>query len=151
MLAVTFYDAITAVHVMSIVVAFGVIFAYPLMGPVFARSGSLAVYHEVQGRLGKFLITPAMTLALASGIYLASDRDYFSETWVQVPMGILIFLFALGGAFFGPNEEKAAAAARTDPQGAEYQAIVRRLTLGVRLAQVLVLVAIYFMVAKPGA
>src|SRR5581483_5880449 len=99
MLAVTGYSVVLSIHVMAIVLAFGVTFAYPIMGPFVARHhpGSLRALHEVQGRIGKLLITPMATVALGTGIYMASDRDLFHETWVQVPMGILILLLGLGG------------------------------------------------------
>lgn len=152
MLALLFYDVVTAVHVMSIVLAFGVTFAYPIMGPYLGKNhpGSLAAFHGVQERIGKFLITPFATLALLTGIYLASDRDYFGEIWVQVPMAILIILLGMGGAVFSPLERKAAELA-ANPASPEYQATVAKVARAGQLAGVLILVAIFFMVAKPGA
>lgn len=155
MLAVTGYSVVLSVHVMAVVLAFGVTFAYPIMGPFVAKNhpGSLRALHELQERVGKFLITPAATVALGTGIYLASDRDYFDQIWVQVPMGILIFLLGLGGAFFSPQERKAAelAPAEGQPPTPEYLAVVGRVAKVGSLASLLVLTAIFFMVAKPGA
>jgi hypothetical protein len=137
---------------MAIVLAFGVTFAYPIMGPYLGKNHpeTLVAFHGVQERIGKLLITPFATLALLTGIYLASDRDYFSEIWVQVPMAILIILLGMGGAVFAPLERKAAALA-ADPSSAEYQATVGKVAKAGMLASVLILVAIFFMVAKPGA
>jgi uncharacterized membrane protein len=119
-----------------------------------------AVARSIQARVGKVLIAPAMVLAFAAGIYLASDRDLFGETWVVVPMVILIVLFGMGGAFFGPTEERAAQAAARDVEAAgdgpvtfspQYEALAARIANGGKLATVLIVVAIYFMVAKPFA
>lgn len=153
MLAFVFYDVVVAVHVMAIVIAFGVTFAYPILMPFLGRNHpqALGPIHEAQERIGKFVISPFATLALLTGVYLAADRDYFSELWVQVPMVILLVLLGLGGAFFSPKERRAAELARTDPGGAEYRTVVAQVAKVGALSSVLVLVAIFFMVAKPGA
>lgn len=153
MLAVLFYDVVLAVHVAAIVLAFGVTFAYPILFPFLGRNHpqALGPMHDAQERIGKFLITPGAVLALITGIYLASDRDLFGEVWVQVPMGILIVLLGLGGAYFAPQERRAAELARSAPGSPEYLAIAQQIAKVGALAAVLVLVAIFFMVAKPGA
>lgn len=153
MLAVTLYDSITALHVLAVVLAFGVTFAYPILFGYLGRTHptTIAPLHEAQAHIGTRLIVPSMVIALATGLYLAADRDLFGEVWVQVPMTILLILFALGGAFFTPTERRMAVAARTDPNGSEYQALLGRLKAVSIFANVLILVAIYCMVAKPGA
>ena len=95
---------------MAIVVAFGVTFAYPILGVYVTREHPrfLPALHGAQERIGKFLITPAATIALLAGFYLASDRHYMGKVWVIVPLVILIALLGLGGAFFAPNERRAA-------------------------------------------
>jgi hypothetical protein len=155
MLAVTGYSVVLSVHVMAIVLAFGVTFAYPIMGPFVAKNhpGSLRALHEIQERIGKFLITPMATVALGTGLYMASDHDLFDQTWVQVPLGILVFLLGLGGAFFAPQERRAAelAPAEGQPPTPEYLAVVGRVARVGGFSSLLILVAIFFMVAKPGA
>ena len=150
--AILFFDVVTAVHVMSIVLAFGVTFSYPILYPYFGRNHpqSLAALHHAQVRVGRFLIMPSATVALITGLYLAADRDLFDEVWVQIPMAILILLLALGGAFFTPNEKKAAVLAESDPGGAEYTAVSQKVAKVGALSSLLVLVAIFLMVAKPG-
>ena len=152
MLAIEFFDVVTAVHVAAIVLAFGVTFAYPIIFPFFGQKHpqALGPMHEAQERIGKFLITPFATLALITGIYLAADRDLFDRIWVQVPMGILIVLLGMGGAFFAPKERKAAELAREKPGSPEYMAIVGQASKAGAFAGLLVLVAVFFMVAKPG-
>lgn len=152
MLAVSFYAAVVAVHVMAVVIAFGVTFAYPIMGPFVSQhmSQATAGFHRLQERIGKLLITPFATLALITGIYMASDRDLFGKLWVQVPLGITIVLLGLGGGFFAPRDRELAELAEQKPGSSEYLAVLGRVMKVGALADVLVLVAIFFMVAKPG-
>ena len=160
--AIFFYDVVLAVHIMAVVIAFGVIFAYPLIGAYVTREYPrfLPGLHTVQDRIGRFLITPAATVALLAGFYMASDRDYMGKVWVVVPLVILIAILGLGGAFFAPNERRAAELATRDIGAAtadgpvtlspEYEAVASRLALVGAVSAGLVLVAIFFMAAKPG-
>jgi uncharacterized membrane protein len=157
MLAITFYSVVLSVHIMAVVVAFGVAFAYPAFMPWARRAhpAAMPVIHELSGRLGRFVMTPAMVLVLAAGIYLASDADVWSEVWVSVPLLILIVIGALGGMVFAPSERKLAELAHRDlAQGelsAEYDALFRRVAFFGYVTMALVLIAIFFMAAKPGA
>jgi hypothetical protein len=160
--AIFFYDVVVALHIAAIVVAFGVTFAYPIIGIYVTREQPrfLPVLHGAQERVGRFLIAPAGTIALLAGFYLASDRDYMGKIWVIVPLIILIGLLGLGGAFFGPSEKRAAELSSRDvaaagPDGPvtlspEYHAVAGRIAKVGALANVLILVAIFFMAAKPG-
>ena len=65
-------------------------------------------------------------------------------------MAILIVLLGLGGAFFAPNERKAAELARDDPGSAAYMAVVGRSRRSARCRASWSSSAIFFMVAKPG-
>jgi uncharacterized membrane protein len=160
--AIFFYDVVLAVHIMAVVIAFGVIFAYPIIGAYVTREQPrfLPVLHTLQERLGRFLITPAATVALLAGFYMANDRDYMGKVWVVIPLLILIAILGVGGAYLAPNERRAAELASRDiaaaaPDGPvtlspEYEALASRLALVGALAAGLVLVAIFFMAAKPG-
>jgi uncharacterized membrane protein len=152
MLAVDFYSVVVAVHVMAIVLAFGVTFAYPIIGSYLGPNApqALAPFHRVQERLGKLLITPFAVLALITGIYLAADADLFDKIWVQVPLGILIVLLGLGGAFFAPSARKLGDLAEQQPGSPEYMATLDRVKKVGMLTDLLILVAIFMMVAKPG-
>jgi Sec-independent protein secretion pathway component TatC len=153
MLAVQFYDVVVALHVMSILIAFGAVFAYPVATSFLQRTQPqvLAGWHALQLRLGQRLITPAGTVALLLGAYLASDRDYWSEVWVTIPLVILIVILGLGGAYFAPRERRLSELAAEDPSSPKYTALARQVTLMQTLAGGLVLVAVFFMVTKLGA
>jgi hypothetical protein len=162
-IAVTFYTFALAAHIAAIVIAFGVTFAYPVMYAVGTRSEprSMPAFHRVQDAVGKFVITLFMAVALLAGIYLASKLKVWSDFYVQWGLGVILVLFALGGAFFAPRERRLAELAERDVQAAgadgevvfsaEYlagRALVFRVNL---LANVLVLLTIYFMTAQTGA
>jgi uncharacterized membrane protein len=154
--SITFYGVVLAVHIMAVVVAFGTMFAYPAFIP-WARKNhpdAMPVIHEVAGRIGQRVTSPALVLVLACGIYLASDADAWSEVWVSVPLVILIVIGGLGGMFFAPNERKLSALATRDlaaggTLGTEYNALFQRVAAAGLVTCGLVLVAIFFMAAKP--
>jgi hypothetical protein len=160
--AIFFYDVVLALHIAAIVVAFGVTFTYPLTGMFVTREYPqfLPALHTTQERVGRMIIGPAGGIALLAGFYLASDRDYMGKIWVIVPLIILIAVLGLGGAFFGPSEKRAAELSSRDvaaagPDGAvtlspEYHAVASRIAKVGLATDVLILVAIFFMAAKPG-
>lgn len=166
LLAVTFYTFVLAVHIASIVIAFGITFAYPVMYAVGIRAEprSMPGLHRIQDSVGKFVISPFMGLALLAGIYLASKLHSFSDFYVQWGIAVIVILGALGGAFFAPRERRLAELAAADIAAADQNspgaAIVfgeeykRLRTLVFRvnvLASVLILLSIYFMTAQTGA
>ena len=116
----------------------------------------MPVIHDMSERLGKLVMSPAMVVVLLCGIYLASDADVWSEVWVSVPLLILIVIGGLGGAYFAPRERKLAELARRDlgGSGAGPQRRVRRRSssrssVAAYANCALVLIAIFFMAAKP--
>jgi hypothetical protein len=164
--AVTFYTFALAFHIAAIVIAFGVTFAYPVMYAVGIRAEprSMPGLHRIQDSVGKFVISPFLGLALLAGIYLASKLHAWSSFYVQWGLGVIIVIGALGGAFFAPRERRLAelaerdiaAADRTAPGSAvvfspEYKAVRQQLFRVNVLANVLVLLTIYFMTAHTGA
>jgi hypothetical protein len=157
--AVTFYTFVLAVHIAAIVIAFGVTFAYPVMYAVGVRAEprSMPGLHRIQDQVGKRVISPFMGLALLAGIYLASKLHVWSDFYVQWGLGVIIVLGALGGAFFAPRERRLAELAERDVAasgdgevvfGEEYKALRKQLFAVNLLANVLVLLTIYFMTAE---
>jgi uncharacterized membrane protein len=159
MLAITFYNVVLSVHIMAVVVAFGTSFAYPVFMPWARKSHpqAMPVIHAMSDRIVKLVMSPALAIVLVAGIYLASDADVWSESWVSVPLVILIVIGGLGGMFLAPNERRLGALAERDlaagggALSAEYDALFRRVAVVGYAVCALVLIAIFFMVAKPGA
>jgi hypothetical protein len=158
--AASFYDAILGVHVMAVVVAFGVTFAYPIMFAVGARHDprSLPLLHRVEYTIERFLINPGLLLVVLAGAYLASNGHHWSEFFVQWGLGASIVIGGLVGSVMIPTAKRAEAAAARDVAAAgdgdvemsqEYQGLVRRLSIVGSLSSVLVLITILFMAVKP--
>src|SRR5262249_14656138 len=154
--AVTFYNFVLAAHIASIVIAFGVTFAYPVMYAVGMKSEkrSMPGFHRIQDTVGKFVISPFLGLALLCGIYLASKLKVWSDFYVQWGLVVIILIGGLGGAFFAPQERKLAALAERDIAAAgagevtwspEYLAVRNRVAIVGYIANILVLLTIYFM------
>jgi uncharacterized membrane protein len=139
------YELVLTLHVLAVVVAFGTVFAYPVLSGLL---GGTPAFHRAQAVLWSRLVTPAMVVVLLAGAYLATDADAWAEPWVSATLVILLVLFGLAGAFFTPQERRAAElAVRGGPQ---YDDVARRLRLGMTAAALLVVAAIVLMVVQPG-
>jgi hypothetical protein len=164
--AVTFYTFVLAVHIASIVIAFGITFAYPVMYAVGVRTEprSMPGVHRIQDSVGKFVISPFMGLALLAGIYLASKLHSWSDFYVQWGIAVIVILGALGGAFCAPRARRLAELAASDIAAAEQTSPGAPIVFGEQykrlrllvfrvnvVASVLILLTIYFMTAQTGA
>jgi uncharacterized membrane protein len=157
-LAVTFYDVVLTIHILAVVVAFGVVFAYPLIDVQIKRAGpgDLPALHRLHLALASKVITPAMVVVLLAGLYLALDRWSLGDPWISATFAILLVIFGLMGAVLTPLDKRMAELAERDlaaggGPSADYTAAERRAALFGSLALLLVVVAIFLMVAKPGA
>jgi hypothetical protein len=162
-LAVTSYLVVQAVHIMAVVAAYGLPMAYPMLLPYLRRKHprSMPGVHDVQYRLNLRLTGPGTVLILAAGIYMASKHHLWGETWVAVPVAILAVIAVVGGAVIVPASRRMATLARADVDAAggtaavswspEYERVYGRYMAAEVLLGVLVLVAIFFMAAKPFA
>jgi uncharacterized membrane protein len=145
--AVALYDVVKALHVMAVVGAFGLPLAYPLLFAYLQRRhpAALGAAHDVQLYLNQRVTGTGTALILFFGAYLASKRDLWGEVWVIVPLAILVVIGAVGGALINPSVRRLSELAGTPGYDAEYRRYLRfEVLLGV-----LVLVAIFFMAAKP--
>lgn len=154
---ITAYGIGKFVHVLAVVVAFGPTFAYPVFGAVARRAAPRSVPGVLRGILwaDRFLVTPAMVVVLAAGIYLLSEGDIPSnQAWVMVGFVAIVALFAIAHGFLVPQRRRALEIAERDLEagealGAEFEALCRRITLAGQAAALIVVVAIFFMVVKP--
>jgi hypothetical protein len=174
--AASLYEVVLAVHIMAVVVAFGVTFAYPIMFAVAARHDprGLPLLHRIEYTIERTLINPGLALVLLAGIYLASKGHFWSDFFVQWGLAAVVVIGALIGAVMIPTAKRAeqiatrdvATAAATAAAGAgsgggaggsevemseEYRALVRRLSSVGTLLSLIVLVTILFMALHVGA
>ncbi len=158
--AASLYEVVLAIHVMAVVVAFGVTFAYPIMFAVAARRDprGLPLLHRIEYTVERALVNGGLVVVLAAGIFLASDGHHWSEFFVQWGLGVVIVIGGLVGSVMIPTGKRAEQAAERDIAAAgdgeiemsdEYRALVRRLSsVGTQLS-VLVLATIAIMVLQP--
>jgi len=158
--AASAYEIVTALHIMAVVAAFGVTFAYPIIFAVGAKAQprALPLLHRIEYSIERRLVNPALVVVLGAGIYLASDGHHWSEFFVQWGFAAVIVIGALVGSVMIPTSKKAEQAAERDiaaagdgevVMGEEYQGLVRRLQIVGTSLSLLVLVTILFMVIKP--
>ena len=160
--AVTFADFVLALHILAVVVAFGVTFAYPVFVLVGGRMEPRAMpwFHRMQQAIGRRLINPGLAIVLIAGIYLASHLDQWSTFYVQWGIGAVIVLGAIEGAVMIRGEGQLAEIAARDVAAAgdgevkwstEYEALFRRLGMFGGLMQLIVVLTVFFMAAHIGA
>src|SRR4051812_25568052 len=161
-LAVTSYLVVQSLHVMAVVAAYGLPMAYPMLLPYLRRKHprSMPGVHDVQYRLNIRLTGPGTVLILAFGIYMASKHHLWGETLVTVPVAIIAVIAVVGGAVIVPASRRMAELSRTDVEAAsaggqgvswstEYDRVYGRYMVAEVFLGLLVLVAIFFMAAKP--
>jgi hypothetical protein len=152
-IALVGYDVVKAFHIMAVVAGYGLPMAYPFLLPYLRRRhpNAMAGVHDVQHLLNQRLTGPMTILILAFGAFMASKHDLWSQVWVDVPIAILVVIGALGGGVVVPATARLAELARADLNGTEYAQLYRRYMGAEITLSVLVLVAIFFMAAKPFA
>ena len=154
---VTAYNLGLFVHVLAVVAGFGPMFAYGVfIGFAEARApASTPAVLRAMNMTNRFLVTPAMIMVLAAGIYLMAKGDYDAgDSWISVGFAAIILLFGLVHGFFLPQGRKAVDMAERDlagggELGAGYRALSARIARVGQLAGLIVIVAIFFMVVKP--
>ena len=159
-LATSTYNVVLAIHIMAVVIGFGVTFAYPVMFAVAARHDprSLPILHRIEYTIERALINPALLVIVAAGAYLASKEHLWSEFFVQWGLGAAIVIGALVGSVMIPTAKRAQTTAARDiaaagegelVMSAEYQGLVKRLSTVGSLLSGIVLITILFMAIKP--
>jgi hypothetical protein len=159
-LALTLYTAVLAVHIMFVVIAFGVLFAYPLISLLARRMdpSGLPWFHRMQKQIGRALISPGLLVVILAGLYLAHKDDAFKAFYVQWGIGVAIVLGGLVGGYLAPRQGRLATLAERDLAagspgtggglGKEYKALSLEVDIVGALACLLVLVTIFLMAAQ---
>ena len=160
--AVMFWQVILALHIVAVVVAFGVTFAYPVIFTVGARMDPRAMpwFHRMQVQIGRRLVNPGLLVVVLAGIYLASKLHQWSSFYVQWGIGVALVLGGLEGAFMMPRSRRLAELAEADVEragggevtwSAEYEKLGRQAGIVGALMGLLVIITIYLMTVQAGA
>jgi uncharacterized membrane protein len=162
--SISFYSVVLFIHIAAVVLAFGVTFSYLI---VMAAASSRYERHmgflfRMQSIIGSRLIGPLGVVVLLAGLYLAIEGPYeLGDPWIGGTLLILIVVLGVGGGYLGPREERLAEMAERDVAaspadgavrfGQDYQRLFGTLRAGILAINVLVLIALFLMVTKPGA
>ena len=161
-LAISTFDISVFIHVAAVVVGLGATFAEAIALPVAMKLDPrhLPYVHRLQLAINQYFATPALVVILATGIYQVSDADLeFGDFWISASFGILVVLGGLLGGYFIPADRRLGPMAQRDIERAgdgqvvlsdEYQRAARTEGIVGMVAGLLVVVAIYLMVTKPG-
>ena len=163
--AISLYDVSLFVHITAVVVGFGATFAESIAFPVALGLDPrhLPYVHRLGIAINRWLAPPALVVILLTGIYQVaeSDADFsFGDPWISATFAIVIVLSGLNGAYFIPEDGRLAAMAERELADAgpgavalseDYQRRARTVGIAGAVAGVLVVVAIFLMVTKPGA
>jgi hypothetical protein len=108
--AVMFWQVILAIHILAVVISFGLVFTWPLLALLEKRLDARAVpaLHRVQWTLHMRVSAPGLGVVVAAGIYLASDLHVWSQFFVGWGIAAAIAIGAIGGAYLSPREKKLA-------------------------------------------
>lgn len=156
MMAVSTYNVVLAIHIMGVVIAFGVTFAYPIMFAIAAKQDprSLPLMHRIERVIDRALVNGGLVIVLGAGLYLAADADLWKAFFVQWGIGAIIVIGGLVGSVMIPTSKKAQETierdlAAGDGPSEDYRRLARRLGVVGSLLSLLVLVTILFMAIKP--
>jgi uncharacterized membrane protein len=160
--AVSVYEISLWLHITAVVVGFGATFAEAVMFPVAMKLDArhLPYVHRLQLVINQYLATPALVIVLATGFYQVADGDWdLADFWLSATILIVLVIGGLLGAYFIPADrrlgpmvqrEVAAAGDGEVTLSEEYQRQARTEGVVGTVTGILIVIAIYLMVVKPG-
>ncbi len=159
---VEFFQVVLAIHILAVVIGFGVTFAYPIMFAAARRADPAVLpwlYRTMQ-RFGRFLVNPGLLVVVLAGVYLASHLHQWKLFYVQWGIGAAIVIGAVEGSFMIPREGRLARIADRDLAAAEgggvawsddYHRTFRQLSVGGAILNLIVIVTVFMMAAHIGS
>jgi hypothetical protein len=160
MLAVfNLYSISLWLHISAAVVGLGATFALAVGFPLALKLDAkyLPFVHHLNLNVTRKLASPALVVLIITGIYQAIDADSMDQPWVGGTFLIALILGGLQGGYFVPTDKKLAAMAEKElAAGAttlsdDYQRQAQREGGIGTVAGILIIVAVFLMVTKPGA
>ena len=154
MISFSLYDWLLFVHIVGAMVWVGGLVALAAFGTHALRSGDRETVARFVGSLrvvGPFVLAPSSSLVLAFGLWLVLDSSTsdFGQTWIWLALALVAAAVLVGALVLGRS---ALAAERAVKAGDHARAAkhMRTWSWGIRLILVLLVVATWDMVFKPG-
>ena len=159
---------VLGLHILAVVVAFGVTFTYPVLFASASRLDPTVLpwLFGTMHRIGRVVINPGLLVVLLAGIYLASDLHQWSVFYVQWGVAAVIVIGAIEGSWMIPREGRLAKIAERDlaatavPAGGtrttatwseEYRRTFQQVALGGTVLYLIVIATVFIMAAHAGA
>jgi Predicted integral membrane protein (DUF2269) len=161
-LAVTSYEFSIFLHITAVMVGFGATFAESIMFPVAMKMSPryLPYVHRLQLAINQFFALPALVVVLATGFYQVAEGNWeLGDFWISATLAIVLVIAGLILAYFipadrrlGPMIERELADARDGEFtfSPEYQRQGRMEGVVGSITGVLLVIAVFLMVDKPG-
>ncbi|MGN6276983.1 MAG: DUF2269 family protein [Solirubrobacterales bacterium] len=145
------------IHVLAVVLTFGPTYGYAFFVTTAEESSPRSVPTVLRGilKIDRYLVTPGLIVILLAGIYMLIDAEISAgESFVTVGFIAIIILFGMAHGFFLPQTRQALELAerdlaKGDTLSPEYEAISKKLETGGKIAGLIVIIAIFFMVVQP--
>jgi uncharacterized membrane protein len=158
--AINLHSILVFVHVTAAVVGLGATFALSVTFPLVIRLGEPRYFpfvHHMSLEVTRKLASPALLIILITGIWQGIDGDFdFSEPWISAAFVIVLVLGGMQGAYFQKTDRKLAKLAADELAGGatklseSYMKQANREGGMGALAGLLIVVALFLMVTKPG-
>lgn len=161
-LAVSVYQLSLWVHVTAVVVGLGMTFVESVLFPVAMKLDPrhLPYVHRLQRTINQKVAGPALLLIIITGVYQVIEGGWeFGSFWISASFLIVFILGGMTGAYFNPTDRKleamitdeisAAGPGRFEPSR-EYMSQARVEGIMGGVAGLLVVIALYLMIVKPG-
>jgi hypothetical protein len=159
--AVFFWQVVLAIHILAVVIAFGLLFIYPLFGLIGLRREPRAMpwFHRMQWAIHMRVNAPALVVVVLAGIYLASDLHVWGRFFVGWGIAASIAIGGIGGAYISPREKRLAELAESElargsggevAWSAEYLAVRRQADVARGIQAVIAALTILFMTLQTG-
>jgi uncharacterized membrane protein len=161
--AVSAYDLSVFLHVTAVVVGFGSTFAESIMFPVAMKLDPrhLPYVHRLQLAINRWMATPALVVVVATGMFQVEDGGFsWGDAWIAASFAILVVIGGILGGYFIPADKRLGALVARDIAAAgdgpvtlsdEYRKGARTEGAVGGLVGLLLVIAIFLMVVKPGA
>jgi uncharacterized membrane protein len=161
--AITSYNFSLFLHITAVMVGFGSTFALSVATPIAHKLDPrhLPYVHQLSLTLTRFFATPALVIVLITGFYQVSEGNWdLGDFWVSATIAIVVVLGGLMGMVFAPSARKLKALAERDIQAApagtpvamsdEYNQRAKAEMIAGPITGLLLVVAVFLMVVKPG-
>lgn len=153
--SLSFDDVLLAIHIAAVLIAFGVMAAYPLfiwVGNSIMEPRGLPLFHRAQRQIIERLVNPGMAVVVVTGLVLAADEGTLGAFYVTWGILAAIVLGAITGAYLTPREGRLALMAERDLRedgvlSREYEQLSYQVSRVTKVASCVVLATILVMAA----